>query len=216
MKAIERLINSIRISLILILLHCSSCVIAQKAKLNVESSPSDAKVYLNEQFYGNTPITLDLNCGEYHLVVRNDIDDTFCNFAERTINLSSCNSKFVSLELQRIKYSEISNPVTENDILNSLVNELSFYIDKTGTDIVNCCTLFGGPQPKIEYDMRDAIVDEVMNSITIPMTVSWVGTMSGGTYYVRGKLKVYLKHRTKSWVTLERSMGISCSDDCIN
>ena len=71
-------------------------LISENATLEIISSPSDAKVYINDRYYGKTPLTVELPAGTYTISVKKEGYETYTE----TITLRAGDARTIEITLE--------------------------------------------------------------------------------------------------------------------
>lgn len=93
-------------------------------------------------------------------------------------------------------------------------------IDEVGLAVANkimrCCSSWGGNNVYAEVDYSEVRVNSITGTFTIPMLIGWYGSISGGHYWIKGKLIVN-SNGQQEWLKIRDSGGFNpgCSKDCI-
>jgi hypothetical protein len=97
------------------------------------------------------------------------------------------------------------------DLANSAANKLK-----------DCCSSRGGTNIKAEihwdkdeFNVCQTRISKISNRITITMTASWNGSLTGFQYWIKGRL--IIEGNSKSWEKISDSGGFSngCGKSCI-
>ena len=129
----------------------------------------------------------------------------FClvSFAEITISAQDC--------------TELKNDYEIRQELQGLANSAA-------NSLMKCCSTWGGENLRatIIWD-KDADglcqtrISRLTNEIIITMTVSWTGSISGDSYWIKGKLIFNTENKRRKWEKINDSGGFQpgCSNGCI-
>ena len=98
---------------------------------------------------------------------------------------------------------------------SSIPSEVRLYANAAGRKLKSCCSSWGGKDLSISIESWD--VNSVTARITITMTTSWTGSMSGSKYWIKGKLICDVDGCNPSWTKIEDSqlLPMGCGRDCI-
>jgi hypothetical protein len=114
--------------------------------------------------------------------------------------------------------SELKNDPEMRQELQDLANQAA-------NSLMKCCSKWGGNNlsATIYWDKdSDSVcqtrISKLTGKITITMRVSWVGGISGTSYWIKGRLIYDIENQTRSWQKISDSGGFSpgCSNGCIN
>jgi hypothetical protein len=96
-------------------------------------------------------------------------------------------------------------------------NELQQVANRVAQKLMNCCSSWGGNNLNAEVDFANVNVSKLLGEITMPVTVSWRGSLSGSNYWIRGTLIINAKSGGMEWQKQNDSGGFSpgCSKGCI-
>jgi hypothetical protein len=101
--------------------------------------------------------------------------------------------------------------------------ELQDLANSAASKLMGCCSSFGGKNvsatihwDKDENDICQTRISKLSGRITITMTASWNGSLSGTLYWIKGRL--IIENGSKSWEKISDSgVGFSpgCGKSCI-
>jgi hypothetical protein len=131
---------------------------------------------------------------------------------------------FLSL-ICAISFSMFAQNCTELQNDPEIRQELQGMANQAASNLMNCCSSFGGNNlsatiiwDKDNDGLCQTRVSTLTGKITITMRVSWVGSMTGASYWIKGRLIYDLETRRRSWEKISDSGGFSpgCSKGCID
>jgi hypothetical protein len=111
----------------------------------------------------------------------------------------------------------------QNDL--EMRQELQDLANQAANDLMKCCSKWGGNNlsatiiwDKDSEGLCQTRISRLTGKITITMRISWVGSVSGMSYWIKGRLLYDLETRRRSWQKISDSGGFSpgCSNGCIN
>jgi len=114
--------------------------------------------------------------------------------------------------------SELKNDPEMRQELQSLANT-------AGSDLMKCCSKWGGNNLKAtiiwdkdEDGLCQTRISKLTKVITITMTVSWTGSISGASYWIKGRLLFNMENSSRKWEKISDSGGFQsgCGNDCIH
>ncbi|MBC7195055.1 MAG: PEGA domain-containing protein, partial [Caldisericia bacterium] len=97
--------------------------VSKKGSLEVTSTPSQAKVYINNDYKGDTPLTLELNIGTYNLKI------TKSGYQDYTDTIKIEENKILKISPKLSQVSTTTPPTTKK------VGYLSVNTNPTGADV---------------------------------------------------------------------------------
>ncbi|MDR2409639.1 MAG: hypothetical protein LBE13_16225 [Bacteroidales bacterium] len=114
--------------------------------------------------------------------------------------------------------SELRNDSEIRQELQSLANQAA-------NDLMKCCSKWGGNNlsatiiwDKDNDGLCQTRISRLTGNITITMRVSWIGSVSGSSYWIKGRLIYDTESKRRIWQKISDSGGFSpgCSNGCIN
>jgi hypothetical protein len=103
--------------------------------------------------------------------------------------------------------------------------EIQSLANSAGNDLMKCCSKWGGNNLKAtiiwdkdEDGLCQTRISKLTNILTITMTVSWTGAISGASYWIKGRLLFNTETGSRKWEKISDSGGFQagCSNGCIN
>lgn len=116
-------------------------------------------------------------------------------------------------EGQRIDFS--SDPELKSDI-QDVANSVAY-------KLMRCCSSWGGNNVRGMVEWDECYFSKARNTYSIAMTASWTGSLSGNSYWIKGKLKLIYSVSSNGnvsdrrvWEKIADSGGFSpgCGKDC--
>ena len=84
------------------------CFGSDKPLLSIDTTPSNASVYINNEYKGKTPLEIELTPGTYKIEIKKENYETYT----QTIELTLKESKNISINLTRITFEPTTTPST--------------------------------------------------------------------------------------------------------
>lgn len=122
-----------------------------------------------------------------------------------------------SLALRAQDCSELRNDPDLRSELQDLANTAA-------ADLMGCCSKYGGKNlradiywDKDETGICQTRISKLTGKVTITMKVSWIGSGTGASYWIKGRLAFDPENKTRTWTKLDDSGGFipGCSKGCI-
>lgn len=97
-----------------------------------------------------------------------------------------------------------------------MISELQQVADRVAGKLMNCCSNWGGRDLKATVDFDNTKVSKLLGEISMPMTASWVGSISGIKYWISGTL--IIGKGGFEWQKKSDSGGFppNCGKNCVN
>lgn len=125
---------------------------------------------------------------------------------------------FLKLTLSAQDCTELKND-------SEIRQELQDMANSAGIKLMSCCATWGGRGVRSEIHWgKDESgvcmtrVSKLSNKITITMTVSWQGSVTGASYWIKGRL--IIDDNGKIWEKISDSKNFGtnsgCGSSCIN
>ncbi len=114
--------------------------------------------------------------------------------------------------------SELKNDPDAKSEIQDLANQAA-------SNLMSCCSKWGGNnlQATVYWDADgngtcQTRISKLTGNITITMMASWTGSISGASYWIKGRLIFNTTAKTRTWEKIADSGGFSpgCSNGCIN
>jgi hypothetical protein len=130
---------------------------------------------------------------------------------------------FIAMSFYAISSAQNECSELRNDL--EIRQELQDLANQAADDLMKCCSKWGGNSLKAEiyWDKgEDGVcqtrISKLTGKITIMMRASWTGSVSGASYWIKGRLVVDMNNQTRTWQKLSDSGGFSpgCGKDCIH
>jgi hypothetical protein len=126
------------------------------------------------------------------------------------------------LSCSTLTLSAQNGPELKNSDIRQDIQDLA---NQAANDLRSCCSKWGGNNliAVIHWEEKDINGDyrtrlsNLSNNLTIYITASWVGSISGTKYWIKGSLSYNLETGRRSWAKVSDSGGFSpgCSNECI-
>ncbi len=114
-------------------------------------------------------------------------------------------------------YSSSSSSSSDEDDYQEILDAMEELAEEAGQDLANCCSTFGYNNLSTYVLEDECSYNDITETLKICMKVSWKGSISGSTYWIKGYLKIDMESGGRSWQKISDSGGFSpgCSRGCI-